>query len=456
MRIARWLVAQSGWLLALVVPLSASAALEIDDPALRLERHQLENGLTVLLLEDHATPVVSFQVWVVAGSRAATPYTGIAHLFEHMMFKGSKNIEPELHARLIGARGGRINAFTSRDVTVYFEDVTSESLPLVIDLEAERFANLAISEQMLTSERDVVLEERSMRTEDNPNGRAFEALGALAWQAHPYRWPVIGWRSDVEGVTVEACQEFFDAYYAPNNLVIAVAGDFDADETLERIRLRFGGMAPSTIVRSPTVEPEQRGERRSVVHFDVRSPVLMAGWHAPATGHPDSMALDVASQILSDGRSSRLYQKLVAQEAKALYAWGGYWELLEAGLFYASAGVRPGESIDEVEALLFGELERIKTDGVTPDEVAKAKRQLEVGLIGGLTTAHSLASRIGRDYVSFGRVRPLAERLAAIDAVTAEDVQRVVRSYLVASQRSVVHVIAPPSEPSAAQPGDAR
>ena len=442
------------WLLVglgLAAASPAAAALDFEDPASPHQRHELDNGLTVLLLEDHTTPIVSFQIWVKAGSKDETRYTGIAHLFEHMMFKGSENIEPERHAQLVGARGGRINAFTSRDVTVYFEDVPRESLPLVIDLEAERFSNLAIGQSMLESEREVVLEERSMRTEDNPGGRAFEALGALVWQAHPYRWPVIGWRSDVANVTVEACQEFFDAYYAPNNLVVAVAGDFDPEETLERIRLRFGAMQPSSIVRSPTVEPEQRGERRGVVEFDLRSPVLMAGWHAPPAGHADANALDVASQILSDGRSSRLYRKLVDEEAKALYAWGGYWELQEAGLFYASAGVRPGVPIEEVEALLLAELERIKTDGVTPEEVDKAKRQLEVRLIGGLTTAHSLASRIGRDTVTFDRVRPLEERLAGIAAVTPEDVQRVVSTYLGDTTRTVVHVIAPPP-PAASAP----
>ena len=164
----------------LAVALPATAALDFEDPASRLQRHELDNGLTVLLLEDHATPIVSFQIWVKAGSKDETRYTGIAHLFEHMMFKGSENIEPERHAQLIGARGGRINAFTSRDVTVYFEDVPREALPLVIDLEAERFSNLAIGQPMLESEREVVLEERSMRTEDNPGGRAFEALGAAS------------------------------------------------------------------------------------------------------------------------------------------------------------------------------------------------------------------------------------------------------------------------------------
>ncbi|MCA9512918.1 MAG: pitrilysin family protein [Myxococcota bacterium] len=420
---------------------------DIDDPAARLERHELANGLVVLLLEDHSTPVVSLQVWVRAGSRDEARYSGIAHLFEHMMFKGSKNLEPERHAQLVTDRGGAINAFTSDDVTVYFEDVTRESLPLVIDLEAERFANLHVDDAMLTSEREVVLEERGMRTENDPGGLAFEALAATAWMAHPYRRPVIGWRSDVEAVTVEKCQEFFDAYYAANNLVLVVAGDFDAKEALDRIRLRFGSLRRSEIERNPTREPEQRGERRVVVEFDVRSPILMAGWHAPATGHPDGAALDVASQILSDGRSSRLYRTLVDREAKALYAYGGYWELQDAGLFYASAGVRPDAAIGDVEALFFGEIDRIREAGVSEAEVAKAKRQLEVGMIGGLRTAHALASRIGRDYVAFGRVRSIDERLAEIAAVAPADVQRVVATYLVPEKRSVVHVVAPAAPP---------
>jgi predicted Zn-dependent peptidase len=420
---------------------SGAPALGLEDLAVDVQSTSLRNGLQVLTLEDHSTPVVSFQVWVRAGSRDETRYTGIAHLFEHMMFKGSKHIGPEEHARMVEARGGRINAFTSRDVTVYFEDVTSESLPLVIDLEAERFEHLDISEATLASEREVVLEERRMRTEDSPDGLAFEALMALVWTAHPYRWPVIGWRSDVERVTVEACRKFFDTYYSPNNLVISVVGDLDTDETLARVEKRFGGLERVEVPRSPRVEPPQRGERRATVHFDVQSPILAAGWHAPAAGHADSEALDVASQILSAGRSSRLYRSLVYDAQQALYAQGGYWELRDAGVFYAFAGVRPGASIERVEKLFFREIQRIADDGVSEEEVQKAVFQLEVGLVNGLGTAHALASRIARDTVTFGRVRLLQERLDAIQAVTPEDVQRVVGTYLVEEQRSVVHVV---------------
>ncbi len=432
--------------------LAAPTALADDgvrDPADGLQVTTLENGLTVLTLEDHTTPVASLQVWVKAGSRDESFYTGIAHLFEHMMFKGSKNIGPEEHARLVGSRGGRINAYTSRDVTVYFEDVTSESLPLVIDLEAERFGNLDINQETLDKEREVVLEERRLRTEDQPSGLAFEALAATLWQSHPYRWPVIGWRSDIEAVTVEACRTFFDTYYAANNLVLVIVGDFDTAETLDRVRRSFGVLRTAeSIPRNPTTVVPARGERRAMVHDDIRAPLMYAGYHAPPTGHADAEALDVASMILSAGRSSRLYQKLVYRDQIALEAAGGYMELHDAGLFYAVAVARPGADLDQVEAAFFAELESVKRDGVTEEEVAKAKRQLEVSLLAGLDTAHSLASRIGGEWVAFGRVRSLDERLAAIEAVQPADVQRVLQTYLVDDQRTVIHVDAPPPPPA--------
>jgi predicted Zn-dependent peptidase len=417
----------------------------VRDPADGLLETRLDNGMRIVLLEDHRTPVVAVQIWVDAGSADESFHTGIAHLFEHMMFKGSKHIAPEEHARLINERGGRINAYTSRDVTVYHEDVTSEALPLVIDLEAERFLNLDISAATLESEREVVLEERRLRTEDTPDGRGFEALGALVWQAHPYRWPVIGWRSDVEQVTVEACRRFFDTYYAANNLTLVIVGDFESAPVLSRVERAFGRLPTARdIPRNPTTVRPQAGERRADVYFDAKIPLLFAGWHAPPTGHPDGEALDIASVILSGGRSSRLYRSLVYEQEKALYAHGSYWEMADAGMFYAAAGARPGVSLDELEAAFMGEIERIAREGVTAEEVARAKRQMEVDLVDRLATNHSLASRIGREIVAFGRVRPLSERIAAIRAVTPEDVQRVMATYLDASGRNVVRVLPAP------------
>jgi zinc protease len=444
-RPARLRPALLAWLL---LAQAAAADPGLQDPAERVKTTVLANGLTVLTLEDRTTPVVSFQIWVRVGSRDEARYTGLAHLFEHMMFKGSKRVAPEQHARLIQSRGGEVNAYTSNDFTVYFEDVTPETLPLVIALEGERIAHLDISEKTLESERQVVLEERRLRIEDDPQGRAFEALMALAFTAHPYRTPVIGWRSDIEAATVEVCRRFFETYYAPNNLWIAIVGDFDTGQALADVRRAFGDLAPAaSIPRNPTLEPEQRGERRQIVHADVRSPLLAGAWHAPASGHPDAEALDVASQILSGGRSSRLYRRLVYDAQKALAAEGAYWELADAGLFYAFAPVRPDAKIEDVETLFLAEIARLRDQPVSAAELEKAKRQLEVSLVNGLATNHALASRIARETASFGRVRPLEERLAAIERVTVADVQRVARAYLVDDQRSLVHVVKPPPEP---------
>ena len=427
------------------VAFAAFAKPDVDDPAQRTQITKLDNGLTVLLLPDSATPGVSFQMWVRAGAKDETNYTGLAHLFEHMMFRGTDRLPPESHERMIEARGGRVNAFTTADTTVYYEDVAADSLPLVIELEAERLANLKITDETLASERQVVLEERRLRTEDQPEGRAFEALLGLAFQAHPYRVPTIGWRSDIESVPVEDVRDFFRTYYAPNNIVIAIAGDFDPDTTLAQIRKAFGRLEPAAdIPRSPTKEPEQRGERRAEVLFDLRSPILAAAWHAPPTGHPDAEALDVASLVLSGGRSSRVYRKLVYDEQVALGAQGAYWELQDAGLFYAFASVRPDGDIDEVERLFMAEIARLRDEPVSAAELAKAKRQIEVDLLSGMETANERAGRIGGEYVAFGRIRPIDERLAAYNAVTAEDVQRVARTYLRDDRRSVVHVVPPP------------
>ena len=435
----------------------AAAAPDVRDPALNTRTTKLGNGLVVLTLEDHATPVVAFQMWVRVGSKDEARYTGLAHLFEHMMFKGSEHIAPEEHARLVQARGGRTNAYTTHDHTVYFEEVSRENLPLVIELEAERVANLAITEETLVSERQVVLEERRMRTDDQPDGRALEALLALSFQAHPYRWPVIGWRSDVEQATLEACRDFFAHYYAPNNIVLSIVGDFDTEETLALVRRTFGRLeAVDEIPRNPTREPEQRGERRATVEFDLRSPVLAVAWHAPAAGHADAEPLDVLSEILSDGRSSRLYRRLVYRDQQALAAEGAYWELQQAGLFYAFVSVRPGASIERAERTLFEEIEKVRTQPVSAAELEKAKRQLEVGLVNGLAANHAVANRIAYDSVTLGRIRPLEERLAAIQAVDAEAVRRVAQTYLAPDLRSVVRVVPPPTSAQAHAEAKAR
>lgn len=441
----------AGALFAAFLLAGGARATPFEDPAQKLRVTKLDNGLTILTLEDHTTPVVSFQVWVQVGSGDEARFSGLAHLFEHMMFRGSKHIGKEQHSRLIEERGGRINAYTTRDETVYFTNVTPEHLPLVVALEAERLTNLDVSEPSLADEREVVIEERRFRTENDPQGRLFEALLALSFQAHPYRIPTVGWMSDLEKMSVAECRAFFDEYYAANNLVVSVAGAFETEEVLALLRSHFGRLRRAGHVeRNPTEEPAQLGERRATVRFEVAGPIVAMAWHAPPTGHADAEALDVASEILSSGRTSRLYRALVYDEPIALGAAGGYWELARAGLFFAWAQVRPDAEADRAEARLLAEIERLRTEPVTEKELAKAKRGLEVGLIAGQGSSHALASRVASDWIDFGRVRPLAERLEAIRAVTAADVERVAQTYLQPTGRSVVQVLPPVAAPAGA------
>ncbi len=427
-----------------------TVAERIEDPALRTKITTLANGLTVLTLEDHATPTASLQVWVRVGSGDESRFTGIAHLFEHMNFLSSKNLAPlgpEAYARLVEERGGRVNAFTSRDVTVYFEDVAPEHLPLMIALEGERFANLEVTEEALDAERQVVMEERRVRTENDPEGAAFEALMGLTYQAHPYRIPTVGWQSDLAKVTAADCQAFWDTYYAANNLVIAIAGDFDTAATLALVERHFGGLRrAATIPRNPQEEPSQDGERRAVTHFPVQAPIVLAGWAAPPTGHPDSDALDIAAGVLASGRTSRLYRTMVFDAPLALAPQAFYWELQRAGIFVAGATLRPGVDVAKAEQTIFAEVARLAVEPPSAEELGRAKRALEVAWIGGQGTAHALASRVAQDYVAYGRIETLEEKLAAIERVSAEDVQRVVRQYLGPRKRSVVQVFPPAAE----------
>ena len=330
-------------------------------------------------------------------------------------------------------------------MTVYHEDVTSESLPLVIDLEAERFLNLVIDDETLESEREVVLEGGGCGPRTRPTAAASRRSRPSSQQAHPYRWPVIGWRSDVEQVTVEAYQRFFDTYYAANNLTLVIVGDFETEPTLAHIERAFG--LPSA--RRAAAQPDHRRPpaRRAAldVYFDAQLPLLFAGWHTPPTGHEDGEALDVASQILSGGRSSRLYRSLVYEQELALYAHGSYWEMSDAGMFYAAAGARPGVDLATLETAFMAEIEKVADEGVSEEKsLGRSGRWRSVSSIASRRITRWPAGSVGRSSPSGSPA--LSERIAAIRAVDREDV-RVVSTYLTSSGRNVVRVMPPPVEP---------
>lgn len=433
---------------ALALPLLISVPARAGDGVLEAT---LDNGLRVLLLEDHRSPVVSFQVWYRVGSRNERPgATGLAHLLEHMMFKGTPTYGPRVFATLVEQNGGQDNAFTSQDYTSYFENIASDKFDLLITLEADRMRNLLLDPKEFQSERLVVMEERRLRTEDDPEGFLAEELSAIAFLAHPYRSPTVGWMEDIRRLTVEELRAFYRAYYVPNNALVVAAGDFKAPEVLEKIRQHFGpiprGADPP---RGDVVEPKQNGERRVTVRKEAQLPLVFIGYQVPNYASKDAPALELLSTILSEGRSSRLYRRLVYEEQIALNAGGDYsYFSTDPNLFWFFATGQAGQSPEALERALLGEVERLKSEPVSEVELERAKNQIEASFVFRQDSVYSRASLLAR-FELIGGWRLEKTFVPAVRAVTAEDLRRVARTYFSDERRNVgVLIPVPPPEPS--------
>lgn len=408
----------------------------------------LDNGLRVLLLEDRRSPVITVQTWYRVGSRnERVGLSGISHYIEHMMFKGTPRYGPRVYSRLLEAEGASENAFTSQDATVYFVTIAAEKVDLVLDLEADRMRQLLLDPREVEAERKVIMEERRTRTEDDPIGALAEELDAIAFEAHPYRIPTIGFTHDIQQLTVEDLRAWYDTYYVPNNAILVVAGDFQAAEMLGKVRARFGpvprGPDPPRVT---IVEPDQRGERRLWVKKEAQLPVIFIGYHAPNHRSPDSYPLEVLSTILSAGRTSRLYRRLVYEQRLALDAGGDYTRLsIDPDLFTFYATVLPGKTVEEVERALMAEVEGLQAEPVGDEELQRAKNQIESAFIFRQDSVYARASTLGRhELVGGWRLRD--EFLPRVRAVTAADLQQVARRYFVRDhQTTAILVPVPPA-----------
>ena len=337
---------------------------------------KLDNGLTVVLSEDHSTPIVHLQLWYHVGSKDERPgRTGFAHLFEHLMFKGSRNVSREQHMSLVASLGGQANAYTTEDVTVFWETVPSHALPLVVWLEADRMASLRIDRETLENERDVVKEERRMRIDNQPYGRLSELIYENAFSVHPYRHVTIGSMADLEASTVEDVRDFYETYYVPENATVALVGDFNSAQAMELVTKYLGRVPKATrpVPRDIPKEPTPQKERRVATYESWPLPVVVVAYPITYDGNPDSYPLHIASKILSDGQSSRMYRKLVYETGIAVTAFGGGNLIEDPNLFYAVALVQPGHSPEEAEKALIGEFDRLKSEPVTEHEIQRAK-----------------------------------------------------------------------------------
>jgi|MudIll2142460700_1097286.scaffolds.fasta_scaffold01283_7 zinc protease len=404
-----------------------------------VREYTLDNGLKVLISEDHKVPLATFQVWYRVGSRnEQSGKSGLSHLLEHMMFKGTPQYGSKEFSKIIQRNGGVDNAYTTNDHTTYFQTMASDRIGLSIELESDRMTNLTMDPKETMAERAVVMEERRLRTEDDPQSTLFENAIATAMREHPYRRPVIGWMSDIASIQRDDLYAYYKKYYAPNNAFIVIVGDVNADEIMKKIRVSFGQIKESEILKSHiSQEPQQDGEKRVFLKKEAELPYILIGYHTPSVPHEDSYALDVLSTILSGGKSSRIYKSLVYEKKLALNAGADYSGMyLDPFLFYLWGTPAPGKDVGELEKMLYAEIEAIKASPPSEQEVQKAKNQIEASFVFGQDSLYMQAMKIGK-FELLGSWKLKDTYLDGIRKVTPEDVRRVAKKYFSEENRTV-------------------
>ncbi len=409
----------------------------------RIANVTLRNGMKMLIEEDHDIPNVAMYLFFRVGSRNERPgITGISHFFEHMMFNGAKKYGPKQFDIEMEKSGGSNNAYTGRDVTVYTNWFPSSALPLMMDMEADRIQNLSFDPKIIESERDVVASERLQSVDNSNFGLLDEQLNATAFAAHPYSWPVLGWASDIKAWTMDDLKAHFRMGYAPNNCVMVIVGAVKTDEAIKLAKQYLEPIPrndPPPPVR--TVEPLQRGERRVTVVKAAQLPQQFISYHIPNSAHADFAALEVLGAILTHGRSSRLYKRMVDGEQIALAADHSLDESLDPGQMTFSLQPRAGVDPARTERVFFEELERLRTAQIPADELRKAKNQLLTDFFRQMKTIAGRANLLGSYEVFRGDYRKLFEAQKEIEAVTAADVHRIARQYLSELNRTVATLI---------------
>ena len=401
----------------------------------------LKNGLRVITVEDHSAPVVAVSITYNVGSRNERQgRTGFAHLFEHMMFKGSENVGSGEHFLLVFNNGGNMNGTTNEDRTNYFEVLPANQIDLALFLEADRMKSLAITKENLDNQRNAVQEERRLGVDNQPYGKTDEVLQGLVYDNFAYKHTTIGSMEDLNAASVEDVAAFFKMYYAPNNAVLVLVGDFKTADALAKIRSNF-----ESIPRQPDpppvdmTEPTQKAERRATVDdMLARAPRVDLAYKAVAGNTADFYALQVLSAVLQSGQSSRLYQKLVKEKEMVSNVGGAMDEKRGIGAFYTGATLRPGVKTEDTESAIYAEVERLKTEPIADWELQKAKNTTRRNLINGLQGSISRAITIGQYTVYYNEPNLINERLNKVAAVTKEDVQRVAKQYLIDTNRTVV------------------
>jgi zinc protease len=425
---------------ALIAPLYAA----VHPPKLDYQITTLSNGLRVILSEDHSTPIVHLSVWYHVGSRDEKPgRTGFAHLFEHMMFKGSKNVQPESHTSIIASYGGRSNAYTQEDATVFWETLPSQYLPLALWMEADRMATLRVDRDAFEKEREVVKEERRLRVDNQPYGRLNEILFDHAFTTHPYKHATIGSMKDLEAASLQDVRDFHDTYYVPENAVVTIVGDFDSAQATQLVQQYFGRVPKATrpVPRDIPKEPEQTQERRATIQEEWPLPAVVIAYHVVYDGHPDSYPLHLTSKILFDGESARMTRDLVYDKRIAVAAFGSANILQDPNLFYAVAIAPAGQSLQAVEREMLAQFDNLKTDGVTAHELERAKNQFMRDYIIGRETDEQKALHLAHAAVIHNDIRTADAEIDVFLNLATTDIQRVAKTYFIEKNRTVLYIL---------------
>lgn len=393
----------------------------------------LKNGLKVILIEDHLAPVATFQVWYKVGAiNEPEGKSGISHLLEHLMFRGSKNYPGNVFSKIIQSQGGVDNAFTTRDYTLYFQKLTPSKLNVSIDLESDRMENLLLQGEDFELEKKIVLEERRQRYEDSPENLIVEEVIGTAFKVHPYRRPVIGWTEDIKSITFEDVKQYYHKYYCPDNAFIIVAGNIKKDEILEKIREKFEKIPPcknKTNVKK-IYEPKQYGERRLILKKQTYLPMLVMAYKVPAYPEIDSLSLEILSTILGEGKSSRLYRKLVNEKALVIDIETSHSPLSKEGfLFFIVASIKDKDKVEEVERIIREEIEKIKTELPSEKEIEKAKNQVEASFLFNQDSVFGQALILGR-FEIIGNWKMVENYKQEIMKISGKDLLDVAKKYL--------------------------
>ncbi len=439
---------------SVILGLSKSRASDFGDQiSFKVEKYKMANGLTVLLYEDHSTPIISYHTWFRVGSKnEKTGTTGIAHLFEHMMFKGAKRYTGDQFESILQRNGASNNAFTTHDYTGYYENLPSANLELVMDVESDRMENLQITDDFLKSEREVVKEERRMRVENSPIGVLQEVLFGSAFKANSYHWPVIGYMPDLDNIDIQGARNFNRTYYAPNNAVIVIAGDFNPLVAKKLVDKYYGKLKSQDIPEFiPVVEPEQKVARVEVVEKAIQNVTVAVGYVVPKAGTPDSYALDLLANIMGHGTSSRLFKRLVYKDQIATSVNVDNYTLQQAGIFETYVSLKPHLDSRQASRAVVAEMWRPRNMPVTPLELEVAKKQVMKSYVDGLKTIFGKAEAIAMNEILFGDYSQLFTDLQKYQAVTAQDIQAAAAKYLT-PQRSIVAVVKPMKQPKTPPP----